>query len=76
VALAELTPAWHPGPGHHLRVMFQAACVDVYVNDILYLSHTYAPEQWLATGQVGAFYAGKPKAEALTQVKCQTFGSS
>ncbi len=45
----------------HLRVVCRGQCVDVYVNDVLFLTHTYASADVPAAGGVGVFYAGAPK---------------
>jgi hypothetical protein len=44
---------------YHLRVVCLGLCVDVYVNEVLCLSHTYAalPQ----AGGTGVIYAGAPK---------------
>jgi beta-fructofuranosidase len=56
---------------YHLRVVARGVCVDVYVNDVLYLSHTYAalPQ----AGGVGVFYAGAPKDSPVTWGRARRF---
>ncbi len=51
-----------------LRVVCRGTFVDVYVNDELRLSHTYAPDAMPQGNGVGAFYAGRPKQDAVTHI--------
>jgi beta-fructofuranosidase len=44
---------------YHLRVICRGLCADVYVDDVLHLSHTYAALP--PAGGAGVFYAGAPK---------------
>ncbi len=45
--------------------MCRGAFVDVYVDDVLYLTHTYAPELMATAGGAGVFYVGQPKTGAV-----------
>ncbi len=59
----------HAPPQVHLRVICRGPFVDVYVDDVLYLSHTYAPEDAVQdAGGAGVFYAGAPKKRAVLRV--------
>jgi len=51
-----------------LRVVCRGTFVDVYVNDVLRLSHTFAPDTMPGGGGAGAFFAGRPKPNAVTRV--------
>jgi len=75
VALRRLEPGWHRQafPHVHLRVISRDVFVDVYVDDVLCLSHTYAASMIPATGHVGAFYAGHPKQSAIHQFTAHRF---
>lgn len=64
----------HAPPHAHLRVICRGPFVDVYVDDTLYLSHTYAPEAAVQdAGGAGAFYAGAPKERAVSRVAAHRF---
>jgi hypothetical protein len=50
----------------HLRAVFIGPFVDIYVNDQLCISHTFAPDaEQNAFSLAGAFYVGKPKDNAI-----------
>lgn len=46
---------------YHLRVVCRGLCVDIYVDDVLYLSHTYSSAAMPKAHGAGVFYAGTPK---------------
>ena len=56
---------------YHLRVVCRGLCVDVYVNDVLCLSHSYAalPQ----AGGAGVFYAGAPKDSPVAWGRARRF---
>ncbi|NLE51675.1 MAG: hypothetical protein GX613_09745 [Chloroflexi bacterium] len=54
--------------GARLRVMWRGPFVDVYVEDTLYLSHAFAPEELPSSRQAGVFRAGTPAATDVTEV--------
>lgn len=54
-----------------LRVVYRGPFVDVFVNEQLYLSHTYDPDLLPEAGGAGPFYAGAPKHGAVMNVRLQ-----
>ncbi len=64
-ALQKLKHRKHQPGSHHLRVVCRGPFVDVYVDDLLYLTHTYARDTIPTAGGAGAFYAGHPKENAV-----------
>jgi hypothetical protein len=66
---------WHDGDNYHLRVVCRSCFVDVYVDDVLYLSHTYDPNKVSRSGGAGVFYAGVPKKVSVRDAIVRRFNS-
>ncbi len=59
-----------------LSVVCRGPFVDVYVDDVFYLTHTYAPETMPRHGGAGVFYAGAPKNGAVPHARIRRFTDS
>lgn len=71
---ASLRLLQHEGTApYQLRIVFSASCIDVFVDDVFYLSHTYADNFPFHGAQVGVFYAGAWKTDVVTSAALQPF---
>lgn len=61
VALCDLNRIHHDWQNIELKIVHRGLVVDVYVDQVLYLSHMYDPAAMPESTQVGFFYAGQPK---------------
>jgi len=57
-----------------VRAVVKGACVDVYVDDELHITHTYSPAS-VRAGGVGVYYAGLPKSRTVYDVVLQGLSS-
>lgn len=78
VALRSLDPLNAHSFDDHIRlcVVCRGPFVDVYVDDVFYLTHTYAPETMPEHGGAGVFYAGVPKNGAVLRACVRRFNNS
>jgi beta-fructofuranosidase len=74
-ALRALDPDLHPDgpPRARLTVVYRGPCTDVFVDDILYLSHTTDPDAPPQGQRAGAFYAGQPKPSPVARFEASRF---
>jgi hypothetical protein len=74
-ALRALDPVLHPGdpPYVRLTVVFRGPCTDVFVDDILYLSHAADPDAQPQGQHAGVFYAGQRKQSPVTRFAASRF---
>lgn len=71
-ALRLLAPQ-HDPQNLALRVVLRGQFADVFVDDVLYLSHSYNPQGIADQGRFGAFYAGQPKTKAAQNLRVKRF---